>query len=296
MATDIRNLVAYLSNDADFRAWGSGLAAQFAAVGLIKTADTGQIDWATVTRPVAVMTNAGYEIWRFNDALQATKPVFIRIDYGTGLAALDRPRLGMRVGTATDGAGNLAGQLNTAGLLALPGGSKAVGALLPSFCSGSSSRLTLLTHVDLSSSGVFGSMIFIERTKTALGVDTGDGIATYISSYNQTLYQAIPFSGTVPTGVNYNPAIPLASTNGQVSSVGPNVAISPTIVCLGKACFASWAAYVIADIPKLAPISVDHLGAMRTMLPLGDAAIGSGQTTLFGQGVNAGHSFAILWE
>jgi hypothetical protein len=32
-------------------AWGSGIAAQIAAMGLVQTSDTGQINWATVTRP-----------------------------------------------------------------------------------------------------------------------------------------------------------------------------------------------------------------------------------------------------
>jgi hypothetical protein len=93
MAIDIRNLPAFLADDATFRAWGSGIAAQIAAMGLVQTSDTGQINWVTVARP-ALNTIAGYEIWRFNDALQATKPVFIRIDYGTSspVAAQDERR------------------------------------------------------------------------------------------------------------------------------------------------------------------------------------------------------------
>jgi hypothetical protein len=44
-----------------------GIAAQIAAMGLVQTSDTGQINWVTVARP-ALNTIAGYEIWRFNDA------------------------------------------------------------------------------------------------------------------------------------------------------------------------------------------------------------------------------------
>jgi hypothetical protein len=90
MPTDIRNLPAFISDDATFRVWGSGLAAQIAAMGLVQTSDTGQINWATVTRP-AIGALAGYEMWRFNDALQATKPVFIRLDYGSPVVvSIDR--------------------------------------------------------------------------------------------------------------------------------------------------------------------------------------------------------------
>lgn len=290
MAKDQRNLLAFLGTDADFRAWGSGIAAQIAAMGLVQTTDTGQINWATVARP-AINTSAGYEVWRFADALQATKPVFIRLDYGISAVA-DRPRLIVRVGTGTDGAGTLTGQVGTAVTLQTSGASKTAGVVLPSLCSGSTSRLNLLTDADFASAN-FAFLICVERTKTNLGVDTGDGIATFFYSVPVQQFQAIPFSGAVPAGTANNPAISLASTQGAISNIGPNVALSPTIVCLGKACFASWAAYISADIPKLGLIGVDHLGAVRTMIPLGDILTVGAQ---YVQGGTSGHSIAMLWE
>jgi hypothetical protein len=85
MSTDQRTLPGTFTLDSDFRSWGSGLSAQLAAIGLVKTSDTGQIDWTTVLKPTSSGQIRGFEIWRFNDALQATKPVFIRLDYGSGL-------------------------------------------------------------------------------------------------------------------------------------------------------------------------------------------------------------------
>ncbi|MCB1713466.1 MAG: hypothetical protein KDH96_13660, partial [Candidatus Riesia sp.] len=67
------------STDALFRDWGSKLSAAIQAVGLVKTGDTGQINWSTVTVGTGIR---GYEIFRFNDSLQATTPVFIKIEYG----------------------------------------------------------------------------------------------------------------------------------------------------------------------------------------------------------------------
>jgi len=293
MATDTRNLPAFISDDATFRTWGSGIAAQIAAMGLVQTSDTGQINWTTVARP-STFAYAGYEIWRFNDALQATKPVFIRLDYGIAGVA-DRPSMIARVATATNGAGTLTGQVGTSiGLL--PGGSKTTGSTLTSFCSGSTSRLNLFTHVDLGGgASTWGLMVWVERTKTNLGVNTGDGIATWMASSNGVQFQAIPFAGTIPAVAAMNPAITLVSTAGAISSVGPNVAFSPTIVCLGKAYFASWAVYVDANISKLMPISIDHLGATHTLMPLGDTALVSGSMT-YAQPTSAGLSFAILWE
>jgi hypothetical protein len=297
MPTDIRNLPAFISDDATFRVWGSGLAAQIAAMGLVQTSDTGQINWATVTRP-AIGALAGYEMWRFNDALQATKPVFIRLDYRISSGSVDRPALQPRVGTATDGAGTLTGQVGALFSPLLSGSSKSAGVVLPSFCSGSSSRLTLFTYVDLAGgNGTWGWMLWVERTKTDLGVTTGDGLVTWVASPNQVNFQAFPFAGAIPATYGRNPAISLASGLNQVSSVGPNVAFSPTIVSLGKPLFASWVAYMAADIPKLVPISIDHLGAVRTMMPLGDTAwVASVTDAPAVQGVVTGHSFAMLWE
>lgn len=90
-------------SDATFREWGLEFATHLAAIGLIQTADTGQINWATVTR-AAANTEAGFEIWRFDDALQATSPIYIRFGYGTGNGA-NRSRIQMTVGVGTNGAG-----------------------------------------------------------------------------------------------------------------------------------------------------------------------------------------------
>jgi hypothetical protein len=94
-------------SDATFREWGLELSTKLAAAGLVQTADTGQINWTTVTRPGA-STEAGFEVWRMNDALQATAPVFFRIGYGTN-SGTTGPRIQVTVGTGTDGAGTLTG-------------------------------------------------------------------------------------------------------------------------------------------------------------------------------------------
>ena len=101
------------SSDANFRAWGSYLAARMEAVGIIKTADTGQIDWTTVTTPAGVNTYQGYEIRRFTDALQASAPVYLKIQFGEG-AGVDGPGIRVQIGSGSDGAGNLTGNVSTA--------------------------------------------------------------------------------------------------------------------------------------------------------------------------------------
>lgn len=93
-------------NDAGFRAWGKDLSDSIAQVGMVKTADTGQIDWTTVLRP-AVNTFAGYEIWRFVDS-----SVFIKLWYGSaGTASV--PMFSVQVGTGSNGSGTLTGVVSS---------------------------------------------------------------------------------------------------------------------------------------------------------------------------------------
>lgn len=102
--------VSSFTTDAKFRTWGSAVSAAIVASGLTVTADTGQINWTTVTRPTGATTKAGYEIYRFNDTLQSTYPIFIRIDYGSGAnASGQNPDTWLTVGTGSDGAGNITG-------------------------------------------------------------------------------------------------------------------------------------------------------------------------------------------
>ena len=107
MTTQAWNTRLRHDDDATFREWGLELSTKLAAAGLVQTADTGQINWATVLR-VTSNTDAGYEIWRMNDAMQATAPVFFRIAYGTH-TGVTGPRIQITSGTATNGAGVLSG-------------------------------------------------------------------------------------------------------------------------------------------------------------------------------------------
>ena len=96
-----------LTNDAEFRALGKMMSDGFAAVGLVKTADTGQINWTTVAKP-ASNVSAGYEIWRFVDTAQATQPLFFKFEWGIGSGATS-PNWWITVGTGSDGAGGITG-------------------------------------------------------------------------------------------------------------------------------------------------------------------------------------------
>lgn len=108
MATNFYDTILESTTDAQFRSWGLAFHNSLIAVGLTNTADTGQIDFTTVLIP-APGASGGYKIYRFNDALQASAPIFIRIDYGIDASGAAVPQMWVQIGTATDGAGTLTG-------------------------------------------------------------------------------------------------------------------------------------------------------------------------------------------
>lgn len=108
MTTASWSTVLDQSTDAGFRAWGSELAAKFAAVGMVQTSDTGQINWASVTRAAVINTAAGYEIWRLSGSA-----LYFKIEYGTGSVQPTTPSLWLTVGTGSNGSGTITGQTST---------------------------------------------------------------------------------------------------------------------------------------------------------------------------------------
>jgi hypothetical protein len=86
------------------------LSASLAQVGLVQTADTGQINWTTVLRP-AINTYAGYEIWRFSDS-----SLFMKWEYGTGGNATNIA-IRVQVGTGSNGSGTLTGATSSATII-----------------------------------------------------------------------------------------------------------------------------------------------------------------------------------
>lgn len=106
MTTHSYSAVIEHASDAGFRAWGSGLSAGLITAGLVQTADTGQINWLTVTRPAANGVG-GYEIFRL-----ASSTLYFKVEYGTNNGPAN-PQVIITVGTGSNGSGTLTGQLCT---------------------------------------------------------------------------------------------------------------------------------------------------------------------------------------
>lgn len=285
------------STSAEFRAWGLALHNAIVAAGLTNTADTGQIDFATVNIPGS--GSGGYKIYRFNDALQATAPIFIRIDFGT--YTTDIPQIYAQIGTSTDGAGNLTGTVSQAAAPVCF--SDAISSLLSPF----------VTHVCYNSTiGYFGfgwklgscglgspgrGFLQIGRSTDSSGVPTNVGATIYTVDENQPLTpayaQSIRFASTPAAYAKHkNYAVVVGDVTGSLT--GSSVQVYLNWAHYPRVEPVNWLAAVISDeFPVGTTFLTTVVGATpRTYLSLGT----TGPRSSFGAVNIARYSFAMLYE
>lgn len=186
MATFTDNLAISHTSDADFRAWGSNMSGAFdAMVKFPKAADSGQINWATVTRP-GVNTAAGYEIRYLNDSLNATAPLFVKIEYGTDNIAT-RPTIWITVGKGSNGAGTITGILLNRFKCTQSADPNTTSPWPSYFCCVDG----FIGMLYRSGACLYGLMSFIiQRTVDDTGTPNADGIAIFLNRNDQANYGA----------------------------------------------------------------------------------------------------------
>jgi hypothetical protein len=170
------------NTDADFRAWAQFIHDVLDAGGWVQTSDTGQIDLGTVTVPTGANEKKGYEIWRMDDTLQATAPVFMRIDYGSGGSAAT-PGIWLELGLGSDGAGAITDVRfssteemggTSALITGLSSGTSADNVMLGS--AGDSRFAFALFSDNMFGNGAGGPQFGVERLKTEDGGDSPSGL------------------------------------------------------------------------------------------------------------------------
>ena len=164
------------SSDATFRAWGLDLATRIAVAGLVQTADTGQINWATVTRPAA-SAYGGYEIWRFDDTLQGSSPVYIKIEYGSSNNQAT-PAIRVTISSGTNGAGTPTGLVSTA-IVCYASGLLVTNANITNFPSHVVHTAGFFALVFKMGAGVSGLTLFsfvVQRSVNNSGIPTGESV------------------------------------------------------------------------------------------------------------------------
>lgn len=166
-----------VADDATFRIRGKWFSDQLTAIGWGKTADTGQIDWTSVTKPVAGSTVAGYEIRKSSDGLT---DIYIKLEYGSGQTATDFG-FWITTGSASNGSGTISANASARQALACSGGTVACNDHL----SGTAGRFSLAYAV-VGAAGFTNvtPAFIIQRTTDASGVDTSTGFIVVADYFN----------------------------------------------------------------------------------------------------------------
>lgn len=172
------------TNDATFRLWGKAISDAIAAVGMVRAADTGQINWATVNRPAIPQTPAGYEIWRFPDSLHATAPIYLKLEYGTGPASATYIGMYVTVGKSTDGAGAIGGVLGDGRTLIGNYGYDPTAR--PGYVSSDGSSLVVAPFAGQSCAGT--PAFVVERDRDDTGAPLGTGVCCAATTPNNGGY------------------------------------------------------------------------------------------------------------
>jgi hypothetical protein len=212
-------LINTVTTDAAFRTWGSAINAKLASMGLINTADTGQINWTTVLASTVTNTSQGYEIWRFNDSLQSTVPIFLKIEYGCGTAVAN-PSLWITVGSGSNGSGTLTGVLTPRQQISCT----ATAGAITHFWSGDTNRVAITAFGAGSATSFF---LGIERTVDTGGNITAEGallIIKHVGNWNQIAWNQItgPYTATWELSLGA-----MGASLAPFGSFGAQIAIYP---------------------------------------------------------------------
>lgn len=308
MTTASTNTTVSHAADANYRTWVAEIIAQLIAVGLTQTADTGQVDTATVTRPAINTVNA-YAIFRFNDVLHATNPIFIRIDFGTGSAATT-PGMRVSVGRGTNGAGTLTGLVTTrvgcnAATTALASTAIAytsrfcydatqgflgftwkLGALNANACHGG---FMIFRSVDSAGAPTADATIVIANGATDANGATGNAASMQVISHTANLvYNTAPFPTT-----SWTNGPPCALTN---TLVGSDVQVFPVWQYTPRLGITNQLTVALqSEIGLNATATINILGALtNTYINVGSFP---GCGTSFGITYSAGtHGLMMLWQ
>jgi len=276
--TLIANTAPRSNSDAEFRAWGNTVSNMFANSGMVKMTGVGEIDWSTVTLPLTTYTTQGYEIWRFNDALQSTAPVYFRLDYGSGAANV-RPGMWFTLGNGMESNGNLMGARSPAAYSST--GGHGVWTSTPNssnifltYFSGDTNRFALAFSIGGSAANI-ASFFFAsaERTVDANGAATGDGVL--LTFADQTQQKQVAWHRHIGeyTGVEVSWGVLMPSGSSGVS--GSNTAVYPLFHAAGPYLNPglNLLGYFNADFAANSSTSLTLYGASHTYMPLGNAAL-----------------------
>lgn len=283
-----------LTSDSAFRAYHKDVSDTIKDAGASLTADTGQINFTTVTRP-ASGAFAGYEIFKLDtDTKFADLGLYIKLEYGLG--DFSGPAFAFSAGTGTDGAGNLTGVVSTRQTFinSVAGSTGTVRATT------GDGRFCVVPHVwSAARTNAGGNYLFlVERLRDDAGALTDDGFYVLMMGPKNPAFN---FHCEVVT-----PSNSVSLTSDKLSAWPRNASgisgddtylasIFPVVKHKALAAISSALLYYQTDFTTGTTFSVSRFGTNRTYLPLGQIR---GDTTYWPNS-NFGHNnvgIAIQWE
>jgi hypothetical protein len=190
------------------------LHAAILAAGMVQTADTGQLDMTVApTYNTSSSTTYGYTIYRFNDAAQATLPIYFKITWmNPGVSPPNFFIFQITIGTGSDGAGTITGiqQTNRSFMNSVASSNPTQDAqLYTAAVAGDGSCLTLLYGFDHPSASNANASpaatLIIDRLRNADGSVKTTGYMWQCGGNNGIVTASIGFYSTTYGVINYNP-------------------------------------------------------------------------------------------
>lgn len=278
------------SSGATAKVWLNAVNDLVIAAGLTATTDTGQLDLTTAPTTFGSNASFGYRVYKFPDTLQATAPIFLRLDFYNDSAA--KSMVVATVSAAADGAGNLASP-NLVTSTNLMGTYQAS---IHSYACYVDGTFSLVLGYAFSASATVSNCVLslvIDRARDATGTALAAGFL--VESFQQPLAsgtqsRSLYGAASPATSLAFTPAL-VPNNNAVSTSEGANVnvfrhymmvpGVRPSLGCL---------TYVASEFGALTPFTATVLGSSHTWLPMGVAM------THWSATQKVAHCGAIRWE
>ncbi len=258
------------TSDAGFRVIGSNLNTALAAAGLVQTADTGQINWVSVTRPGGSNTAAGYEIWKLPDS-----SLYFKLEYGSGSNAANQFQAWVTVGQGSNGSGTLTGQLSSRGTWGAGVVTQSTVTNYTSYVSVTNGHLFIAIGPIATAANLNLATLIVGKTVDATGATTTLGFGVFRTvSGSGTAFQSVRMSAPAATyAESFFFSVVPGNVASSLTSTGANQAYEVWMNVPQVLPFLFGLVYVNAEIAKLGTFSSAQVGATaHTYLAIGSGA------------------------
>lgn len=248
-----------------------GISFALTTFGWTRTADTGQVDWDTIST-VPTGGSTVYEIWESTDSF-SSQQIFLKLEYAANSSDATVPTVFYNVGTGTDGAGNINGtntgrqQIATADPGTFTGQATYT---MSCYFSGDAGRFHMMIFLDPQNTHInHGKFFSVERSVDNTGAYTNTYMtilgAGYVSNVRQ---QHIFFSGSSTTAevsswMTVLPNTPNNSNNNVTGTGKYGCAVCPVFPMVGVFDYPGLAVAIgyFTDFVNCAPTTLTVYGA-----------------------------------